>query len=566
MKILSLHNDIDAGCCLIDGKNIIETLNEERFNRKKLYKGFPKKTLEYILNKYSLTPNKIDYVIYGWHGKNLDLGKYKKKLVSRIIHAMKNNSNCGDLISDRINIEINRDQNTRQIFEKNIIKYGFKKKQILYLEHHLSHAWSAYAASPFKSAYIFTFDGRGDFKSATANYFDKKLGIVPINFQLTFDSLGYLYSQITKFLGFKAFRHEGKITGLAAFGDFTKTIKIFEKAITFKDGNFITNLGYFNPFTNCSKEMSKDLKSFNKEDVAAGVQKVCEKLIVKYINYWMKKSNYKSSNVCLAGGVAGNVRINQIIHEQKKIRNLFVFPHMGDGGIPLGAACYANFELNKIPKVNFKTARLGVEYSNRQILGILKKYETKLNIKHVGKRLAEFASNDLQDNQVIGWFQGKMEYGPRALGSRSILFHAQDPSCNDWLNKRMNRTEFMPFGPVTTEKLAKFCFKNYNKNDLCTPFMTKTFNCTSTFKKTHPAVVHLDGTSRPQVIFRKENPNYYDLITDYHKKTGQFALINTSFNAHEEPIVFSPKDAVLGLLNKMIDILYIGSYRVAKLN
>jgi len=384
-----------------------------------------------------------------------------------------------------------------------------------------------------------------------------------IDYQLTVDSIGYLYSQITEYLGFKPHRHEGKVTGLAAYGNANKTLKLFEKVMVFEEGNFISNLGFYRPFTSPSNELAKELKKFSKEDIAAGLQTHCERLVSSYIKYWIKKMGYKSKNICLAGGVAANVRINQVISNIKGVDNIFVFPHMGDGGIPLGAAAYLNYNTSGKTKLKFDTAQLGIEYSDIDIMTKLQKYK-KLLIIEKPKNYVNAVIEDLINAKVIGWFQGKMEYGPRALGGRSILFHAQDKTCNDWLNKRMNRTEFMPFGPVTPIDFAKECYIGFKENDLCTPYMTKTFHCKKIFIKKHPAVVHLDKTSRPQIVTPKRNGIYYKVLKGYCEKTGYRALINTSFNAHEEPIVYSPEDAVEGLLNNMIDILYIGSFKVLK--
>ena len=563
MKILSIQNDFDAGCALIENNKIIEVLNEERFSRIKLHEGFPHLSLKYLFKKYNLKPKDIDKVAYGWYGNNIEVNTFSKKLVRRIVAAVKNDPKCGELLVDRLDIEISRDKNVRKNFEHEILKLGFTKDTLVYLDHHTSHAWAAFSTSPFKESFIFTFDGRGDFKSSTFFYYNKKLGMQEIDYQLTVDSIGYLYSQITEYLGFKPHRHEGKVTGLAAYGNANKTLKLFEKVMVFEEGNFISNLGFYRPFTSPSNELAKELKKFSKEDIAAGLQTHCERLVSSYIKYWIKKMGYKSKNICLAGGVAANVRINQVISNIKGVDNIFVFPHMGDGGIPLGAAAYLNYNTSGKAKLKFDTAQLGIEYSDIDIMTKLQKYK-KLLIIEKPKNYVNAVIEDLINAKVIGWFQGKMEYGPRALGGRSILFHAQDKTCNDWLNKRMNRTEFMPFGPVTPIDFAKECYIGFKENDLCTPYMTKTFHCKKLFIKNHPAVVHLDKTSRPQIVTPKRNGIYYKVLKGYCEKTGYRALINTSFNAHEEPIVYSPEDAVEGLLNNMIDILYIGSFKVLK--
>ena len=340
MYILGLHNDEDSGVCLIKDGKIIDVINEERLTRKKLQAGFPSKSLKYILKKNKLEIKKINYFAYGWHGKQHNYSSYFTKLLNRISKCNLKNKKIYKLILDRIRVEFNRDNITYNKFLSSIKKYKIPAEKTFFFDHHASHAWSAFACSPFRKALVFTMDARGDLKSASVSIANEKKGLKELTNNLSFDSLGFLYGQITYYLGFKPHRHEGKITGLAAYGNSAKTKHIFEKLIKWNGKKIVSNLGYYRPFfTNLDPNLIKDLQKYSREDIAAGLQYHCEQIVIKFIKYWQKKINRKDINsVCLAGGLFANVKINQKISEIKNVKNLFVFPHMGDGGLALGAA------------------------------------------------------------------------------------------------------------------------------------------------------------------------------------------------------------------------------------
>jgi len=565
MYILGLHNDEDSGVCLLKNGKIIDIINEERLTRKKLQGGFPKKSIEYILQKNRISLKKIDFFAYGWHGRQNNFLKYIEKLLSRISKCNLQDKKIKNLIFERLRVEFGRDDFTFKKYITEAEKFGIPKSKTFFFDHHSCHAWSAFSCSKFNNALVFTMDARGDLKSASVSIASKKNGLKEITNNLSFDSLGFLYGQITHYLGYKPHRHEGKITGLAGYGDYKKTIHIFRKLIKWDKTKIVSNLGYYRPFfTNINKDLKKDLKKHTREDIAAGVQFHCEDIVVKFIKYWIKKlNNNKPTNICLAGGLFANVKINQKIFEINKVKEVFVFPHMGDGGLTIGAACRMNFQVTKKSKVNLNHVYYGPSFSKQEIMIQLKKYKKILNF-YSSKNLKVDATNLLLDDKVLGFFSGRMEFGPRALGARSILFNTKDKNANNWLNKRLKRTEFMPFAPVTTFKLANKCFKNWKQTDACTPFMTKTFKCKNDFVKKNPAVVHVDRTARPQVINRKYNKSYYDIINHYCLKSGQHSLINTSFNQHEEPIVCSPKDAIKSLLSNNVDYLIIENFIIRK--
>lgn len=561
MKILGIQNGQDAGVCLMADGVIVEAVNEERLTREKLYRGFPHQSVQHVLENNGLGFSDIDCIAYGWYGKQNDYPEFTQRFADRLIGAMERNAASGDILRRRLKAEISNSEHTRNNFEDTLRELGVDSKKIMFLDHHQCHAWSAFACSPFEEALVFTFDGRGDLRSTTVANASAKNGLTELDYLLTAESLGYLYGQITHFLGYTPHRHEGKITGLAAHGDSDKTIEMFRDLISWDGERFTANIGPYEPFYDqLNPVLSEAYGKHTPEDLAAGVQRHCEDLITQYVAHWLSKAGPDlPRDVCLAGGVAANVRINQKIAELPGIRNLYVFPHMGDGGLAVGAATHGNFRLTGNAKVAMPSVYLGPSYDDQKIASCLQEHVGTVEFeKFVDK--AEQVAQALIDNKVVGFFDGRMELGPRALGARSILHHARDAAANDWLNKRMHRTEFMPFAPVTPIELASNCYIGWHEDELCSRFMTRTFDCTPDFTQTHPAVVHIDGTARPQIVNEVTNGDYYRVVKRYCDLTGDSALINTSFNRHEEPIVCTPEDAIAALEADMIDVLSIGSY------
>ena len=560
--VLGIHNGFESGVCLICNGEILEAVSEERFNFIKVYAGVPKLSLDYIFKKYNLNPKRIKSVIYSRVTFKNDWLKYFIKILKKITTSIIKNPFLIKVYVHRIKTELD-DKKFMIEFYDWMKSIGIEKNKIILLDHHKAHAWSAFSCSSFDDALIITADGRGDFKSTTISEGNVKKGVKELDFLTSFDSLGFLYAQVTKFLGFTPHKHEGKVTGLAAFGNPDKTTSIFNKMVSWNNffGHWNTNLNIYSPHNvNNLESFKKALSPFKKEDIAAGVQKHCEELIVKYINFWIKKLKKKTPvNICLAGGLFANVKINQKIAEINGVKNIFVFPNMGDGGLTVGGACYKNFIDNKSTKTIFSNVYLGKHYENTEILKSLKKFEGKINFNKMENRSLEI-SKELEENKVVGYFDGRMEFGPRALGARSILVNAQDRSINDYLNKRLERTEFMPFAPVTPIDYASECYLDWKEDQEASFFMTRTYHCNKNFINNHQAVVHIDGTARPQIISLKQNKKYYDLVKTYCERNNKKALINTSFNAHEQPIIISPELAIKCLLDRRIDVLVISDY------
>jgi carbamoyltransferase len=288
------------------------------------------------------------------------------------------------------------------------------------------------------------------------------------------------------------------------------------------------------------------------------MQQVLEETL-QYIQHWVDTTHCDD-----AGGVFANVKLNQRVHELENVRSLFVHPGMGDEGLALGAAFAVNAALSKTVSLRADSLKLtdvyfGPYFSSREIEeAIVREGLNAEYLPDIERRIAEL----LARGHVVARFDGRMEYGSRALGNRSILYQPTDPTVNDWLNKRLKRTEFMPFAPVTLDDFADQCYENLDGARYPAKFMTITFNCTDWMKQHCPAVVHVDGTARPQLVDEETNPSYARILQEYHKLTGLPCVINTSFNMHEEPIVCTPTDAVRAFNDGGLDYLAMGNYLI----
>jgi carbamoyltransferase len=294
---------------------------------------------------------------------------------------------------------------------------------------------------------------------------------------------------------------------------------------------------------------------FPKIDVAAAYQHVLEQVACRVVAHWARQTGLR--DVVLSGGVTANVKLNQRIHGLPEIDRTFVYPDMGDGGCGTGYAMQLSWPAGRVEPI--RDVYLGPEFTDQEIRAELER--EGLAFTEPADLAAEVARR-IHAGEVIGRFGGRMEYGPRALGNRSILYHASEPDVNQWLNERLGRTEFMPFAPVTTWEARERCYVNLEGAEHAAEFMTITFDCTDFMRKNCPAAVHVDGTARPQLVKREINPFYHRILTEYEKLSGIPCLINTSFNMHEEPIVCSPHDAVRAFLVGKIDGLAIGPYFV----
>lgn len=434
---------------------------------------------------------------------------------------------------------------TRELRE-GLAEFGLENK-LRRFNHHDTHAANAFLASGFDQALLITLDGYGS-GNCGGVYVGTPDGIQCLHRFPFPNSLGQHYEHVTSALGFKPSRHEGKIVGLAAYGNPEALGQVLLDRFDCRDGDIRIRASMNYLFTRSLAQ------HFAKRDVAAAYQRVLEEVTQRMVQFWLAKTGL--TKVAVSGGVHANVKLNQRIQEIPGVEQIFVYPNMGDGGCGTGAAMLA-FDRAGLRSRPFDTVYFGPDYSEAEIEGALRQaglqYERLNNIED---RVAQLLTED----HIIGRFNGRMEYGPRALGNRSVLYPAREPEVNQWLNHQLGRTEFMPFAPAALASEAHRLFNNMSGCFKTSEFMTVTVDCTDEMKQLCPAAVHVDGTARPQLVSERTNASFHKTLRAYHERSGIPALINTSFNMHEEPIVCSPDDAIRAFLLGRIDYLAIGAF------
>ena len=424
-----------------------------------------------------------------------------------------------------------------------------------FVNHHLAHAASAYLCSPYTSAAVMTIDGRGE-EESTSYYVGKNNELNKISEVKIPHSLGLLYEAVTTYLGFLHSSDEYKVMALASYG---KPVYLdqFRAMITVKDDGTYTIDEYrleehFGPKRLRNEEFRE--KHF---DIAHSLQKVLEETVLKLADWLYQKTGEES--LCLAGGVALNCVANAVIRDQSSFKNIWVQPASGDDGTALGAALWVDSQQRKSDEKVFimNHCYWGPEYRDDEIEKFLKWTKVpyrKLN--SIAKETAEILAAD----KIIGWYQGRMEFGPRALGSRSILASPINANMQAKLNEIKDREDFRPVAPVVLEEDAPRWFQNAYYS----PFMLFVYNVLPQKADAIPAVRHVDGTARIQTINEKQHPLYHELLTEFKKLTGVPVLVNTSFNTRSEPIVCTPRDAIECFWTSPFDALVIGSFLLEK--
>ncbi len=601
MKILGISPlDKDSTASLVEDGRVLFASGEERYSRVKQHAGFPSRAIEAALNATGTDPREIDVVAYPF----LEWHKETELILDAIAHEEREQATYDEADLQRLLSEAERriperSQPVHGLSGPNQRKRKGTAKEIFYRyaggertisravamrlarewaarasedhkkwhaeledglrslgllgklkrsEHHLSHAANAYLSSGFERALIVTIDGYGSGLAGSVSLGEG--GRIRRLHNLKFPhSLGTFYEMVTSSLGFHPDRHAGKIVGLAAYGDPRVLSDVLLSRV-------VRTPGDFRLVENLNVHFSRHLAArFPMVDVAAAYQHVLEVVATDLVRHWVRHTG--CANVVLSGGVTANVKMNQRIHELDEVESTFVYPNMGDGGCGTGLATLLSWTGGTRPSI--RDVYWGPEYSDAEIKAELERnglrFERPAN-------LVEEVARRIHGGEVIGRFAGRMEYGPRALGNRSILYHAREPEVNQWLNKRLGRTEFMPFAPVTLWEARERCYVNLVGAEHTAEFMTVTFDCTPWMRQNCPAAVHVDGTARPQLVKREVNPGYWDVLSAYEKLSGIPCLINTSFNMHEEPIVCSPNDAVRAFLLGNIDGLAIGPFFV----
>ena len=563
MYILGIWDGHDSGAAIIKDNEILVAINEERLTRRKLEIKFPYKSIEACLNylkiKHSdiseiavstsdpaktlarIAPStKEEYYLIRRRKKDLTFLNFQKKKFKYKLTELKPNWITTSL--------------SKKIVRKELDKIGFKNYRLSVVDHHISHVAAAAFCSGFNECLVITLDGLGDGVSGSVNIFkDKKLkNISTISAR---DSFGIFFEHVTNLMNMRELEDEGKVMALA---DYAYPISDKENPLlNFFSIDALNIKAEYNSLK-IYKELKKILWRYPSEQFANMAQKTLEHYIIKLIQNIIKETGI--NKIALSGGVASNVKVNMKIRNLPGCGECFVFPHMGDGGLALGSAMYLNYQLNEVTSYIFNSIAFGLEYSNEEIEKELKL--ANLNYKVPVDLEKETAELIVQEN-IILWFQDRMEYGPRALGSRSILALPNDPNIKDELNLRLKkRVWYQPFCPTILEEDAQVLLEDFSgKTNL---FMTMAYNVREEFRQDLIAVINIDGSCRPQILENNNNSKYVKLLKEIKTLTGKGVLLNTSFNIHGEPLVCSPKDAIKTFISTGIKYLVIGNFIVTQ--
>jgi len=581
----------DSAAALITNGEIVAAAQEERFTRKKHDAGFPQNAIIYVLKEANSSLDQVDHVVF-----------YEKPFLKfeRLLETYVANAPQGfQSFRAAMPVWLREKLFQKSLLVKNLKQFSnnFKSDKLLFAEHHKSHAASAFYPSPFQEAVILTLDGVGEWATTTVSI--GKGNSLEIVKEIHFPhSLGLLYSAFTYYLGFKVNSGEYKVMGLAPYGEPKYKKLILDNLIDIKeDGSFFLNQSFFNYASGLTMINQRFLNLFGKPirksesdlltqfhmDIASSIQAVIEEVIIKMTKKLSEE--YKLPNLCMAGGVALNCVANTKILKVGHFKNLWVQPAAGDAGGALGAALLVwykelgkNRTLSKIDSM--KGALLGPKYNQEEIESSLLKCGAKFKaldddsiIKTTAKYLAE--------GKAIGWFQGRMEFGPRALGARSIIADPRSEKMQKTLNLKIKyRESFRPFAPsVLREDLNEWFDFNY-----ASPYMLLISDVKKNIRhelneaekklfgidkinikhSTIPAVTHVDYSARIQTVHKDTNPKYYSLISRFKEITGCPVIVNTSFNVRGEPIVCTPADAFRCFMGTQLDALVVGNFFLIK--
>lgn len=564
LGINAYHADSSAAI-FVNGK-IIAATEEERFRRIKHWAGFPSQAIKFCLEEAGVTINEVDHICIGRNPK--------AKVWSKAKYVLKSLTKKNTLIFDRIKNSVKIKNLETEFADFFGVNESIIKSKIINVEHHRSHLASAFFASPFDESAILSIDGSGDF--TTTMIAIGKGNQIEILDSLDFPvSAGLFYTAFTQYLGFPHYGDEYKVMGLAPYGNPNYANQIREILHFEEDGLFSWDADYFvNPneikldyeshipiisrlygdkmekVFGPARKLGEELNQKHK-DIAASVQKVCEELILHILNHLQKRTGLK--NICIAGGVAQNSVANGKILEFSSFENLYIPSAGHDAGISMGCALYTYNHLLNQPRGNaVYSAYTGSQFNNEEIEIFLKEKGIAYS-RLPDNELFEKITDKLVEPGVVGWFSGRAEFGPRALGARSILADPRNISAKELLNEKIKRREsFRPFAPSILEEYVADYFTKVES----VPFMEKVFPIKTEKHKEIPAVTHVDGTGRLQTVSKTISPRYYNLIDCFRRRTGIPILLNTSFNENE-PIVNTPAEALDCFLRTKMDMLVL---------
>ncbi len=581
----------DSAVALISNGEIISAVQEERFTRKKHDSSFPANALKYCLNNSNLTLKDIDYIVY-----------YEKPLLTfeRLLETYLGAAPRGGRsfiaamqvwLKEKLFLKSEIKNKLIKVHREitNTYEESFTLPILLFSEHHQSHASAAFYPSPFKEAVVLCMDGVGEWATTSA-WIGKNNEIKPL-WEISFPhSLGLLYSAFTYYCGFKVNSGEYKLMGLAPYGKPNYVQEIKENLIEIKDdGTFRLDISYFKfhrgfrmtsrkfhkLFGSPPRESESELTQFHM-DLAASIQVVTEEIVIKLARSLKKETGL--NNLCLAGGVALNCVANGKLLQKNIFEDIWIQPASGDAGSALGAALigwhqHLNMSREINPEDSMKGTYLGCKFSNKEIISYLRKINATFE-ELEDEELFEKIAQILDQGKVIGWFNGAMEFGPRALGARSIIGDPRNKEMQSVMNLKIKyRESFRPFAPSILEEDVANQFEMNSKSpymllvspvkkELCKEMTTeqqKLFGIEklNLIRSSLPAITHVDYSARVQTVSKKTNPRYHKLISAFKKKTGCPSIVNTSFNVRGEPIVCNPQDAYRCFMRTEMDVLVL---------
>lgn len=573
MNILGITGlGVGPAACLVQDGRLTAMAEEERFNRLKGSFGLlPEKAARFCLGYKKLSLDDIDYIVFPW-----DAYKYRLYMPYFLFHTYLRRSpkfQTDTFIPKLAELLKYQPSNIKTMIISMLRRSGFREKvpPIEFIPHHIAHAASAFYCSGLDKAHILVLDGSGEdkcttiFKGEGLEIKEEKCFKIP-------DSLGWFYQSITEFLGFLPNMHEGKVMALAAYGKYNeeiysklKTMVPFDEKGNYKYDAGYSFLGKHIQGTIYSEKMAKLLKNsrYHSEpigqihkDIAFAAQDILEKIVVSIAKNISNSPCY-NGKLCIAGGIGLNCKMNGVVAGQDYIKDIFIPPVTNDAGTALGAALYFSGEKGLNPKFKMAHPYWGPEFSNEEIEKLL----NRLKIKFTKDRgIESTVARLLFENKIVGWFQGRMEIGPRALGARSILANPAKEWMKDKVNTVKNRELWRPFSPsILHENRNEYLLKPKES-----PFMALAFEVSKEVKEKIPSVIHTDNTTRPHLVKKDENPKYWKLIDEFRKISGVPAVLNTSFNIQGEPIVCAPEDALRTFYTSEIDYLAMGDFLIYK--
>jgi len=556
----------DSAAAILKDGHVVAAVEEERFSRKKFDDGFPRMAIDWCLKEAGITPEQINSVAF----YDKPVLKFERLLDNYIAVAPRGLYSFLNVIPKWLH---------KRLWIKEEIKKHMRGYQgnIIFPEHHMSHAAHTFFTSPFDEAAILTVDGVGEWSTSSFGSAENT------SIKLTNDirwphSIGMFYSAFTYFLGFKVNEGEYKLMGLSAYGKPKYYDLILNEILDVKnDGSLHLNLKYF-AFT-YDKVMTnqkfaelfgiprreEDAKAEQIHyDIGASAQKVLEDIMLKMVNHVHKKTGMK--NLCLGGGVALNGVANYRILKEGPFESVHIPPSPGDGGSAIGCAQYLYYIHKKQRRIIVQdhakriqeNVYVGPSFSNDEIKSFLE--ENNIDYEYLAReQLLQTTAKLISEQNIVGWYQGKIEWGPRALGNRSILADPRDSKMKDVLNEKIKHRElFRPFAPSILEEYVS----EYFDLNIPSPYMLFVAKVKKPDKI--PAVTHVDGTGRLQTVSREANPLYYDLINDFYKITGVPVVVNTSMNVRGEPIVNTPEQAYAMIIKTEMDYIMMGNYMIQR--